>query len=366
MRADGEAKLHLDELAVLETSQGARSVGIDADEKPGHFGRALIVRVWLALQILEDTSVTLDGIDRLETLRKPRLLTCSKQSRDLASAEQRVHGPTEFRPELDLSRNGSRCGLPRHARIEHEFIRKLDWLTHECHGSILLPHVQQLGAPGPDSPSGQEVHPLSPGPRTLADFHAARVKGPVHHGVWASRLEKAPDGEDILIRLAESPLLVTEHLIRLLNGVTDVRQAFVVSTPELEVLAAQGPDQTPHAQTTMLIRRCQEERGRVLVLDAAMEPSLRRTLVPFRSALCVLLPGGNRVLYLDAEKVGHFDVKAAEKIESYVQKSRRWAEKDAGQAPEPKPNLTLRLGVALLGGLAICLLLWALFGQPGP
>lgn len=164
---------------------------------------------------------------------------------------------------------------------------------------------------------------------------------------------------------------MNEHLIRLLNGLTEVRQAFVLTMPEMEVLAAQGPDETPSSQATLLIRRCYQEKGRVLVLDSAMDSSLGRAKLPFRSALCVLLPGGKRVLYLDAEKPGHFDLRAAEKIESYVQKSRRWAVKKAEPAQGPQlpalnlPRLPLRPVIASLAVLAaVGLLLWTLVSQP--
>lgn len=143
---------------------------------------------------------------------------------------------------------------------------------------------------------------------------------------------------------------MTEHLQRLLNGLTDVRQAFVVTAPDLEVLAAEGPDESPSTQVAMLMRRCHQEKDRVLILDTAMDRTLGRAKVPFRSALCLLLPGGKRVLYLDSDKAGHFDVKAAEKIEFYVQKSRRWADEKAGPAAGSRPSfdLALRASAAIL------------------
>jgi hypothetical protein len=78
----------------------------------------------------------------------------------------------------------------------------------------------------------------------------------------------------------------------------------------------------------------------------------------------VLLPGAKRVLYLDAVKAGHFDVRAAEKIEGYVGKSQRWKEKKGASVSSDFPVGKLFLLAA--GACLTVLVLWALIRQPEP
>lgn len=104
-----------------------------------------------------------------------------------------------------------------------------------------------------------------------------------------------------------------------------------------------------------------------MILDTALDKQLgHQTALPFRSVLCLLLPGGKRVLYLDGERPGMFDPQGADQIDSHVQS---WVE----EAPPPKPRarpsrapVSPRIIRALVGLAAVWLLVGLIFRPAGP
>ncbi len=105
-----------------------------------------------------------------------------------------------------------------------------------------------------------------------------------------------------------------------------------------------------------------------MILDTTLDRQLgRQTALAFRSVLCLLLPGGKRVLYLDGERPGMFDPQGADQIESHVQS---WVE-EAPRPPEPRarPSRTPvnpRIIRALVGLSAVWLLVGLIFRPAGP
>jgi len=52
------------------------------------------------------------------------------QSQGLCALEKRLNRPAQLRPEFDLACDGALGDFSREPRIEEEFVRDLDWLTH--------------------------------------------------------------------------------------------------------------------------------------------------------------------------------------------------------------------------------------------
>ncbi len=138
--------------------------------------------------------------------------------------------------------------------------------------------------------------------------------------------------------------------------------------PSLTVLASQGPEQELTPGSATVIKRCHAEQERVLILDTALDLQLRRqTGLPFRSVLCLPLPGVKRVLYLDGERPGMFDSQGADQIEAHLQ---GWVE-ETPAPPRPRarpvrPPVNPRLIRALAGLAAVWLVAGMIFRPAGP
>lgn len=161
---------------------------------------------------------------------------------------------------------------------------------------------------------------------------------------------------------------MNERLAKLLAGCPGVRQAFVVMVPSLTALACQGPEQELSSASASVIKRCHADQERTLIFDTALDHQLRRqTALAFRSVLCLQLPGGKRVLYLDGESPGMFDPQVADQIESHI---RSWVEEmPAPPRPRsrpPRPPVNPRIIRALAGLAAVWLLVGLLLRPSRP
>jgi hypothetical protein len=161
---------------------------------------------------------------------------------------------------------------------------------------------------------------------------------------------------------------VNERLAKLLAGCPGVRQAFVVMVPSLTVLVGQGPEEELTPASATAVKRCHATQERVLILDTVLDRQLgHHSGLAFRSVLCLPLPGGKRVLYLDGERPGMFDPQGADQIESHVQS---WAE-EAPAAPKPRGRpsrapVNPRIIRALAGLAGVWLLVGLIFRPAGP